>query len=149
MHNWSRRPTKHAHYIIPVVPELSTGGCDCLAKLAKIAGEWVKAHPGIDQNNYQKSVIKLSSENGLVLEVIFYPALGEKARRIRSEFVIFILNAAQRYNICLMKAEVRSSSPWPDVQANGDTFVDDEDALDDLFPSSQLTERAGFKPKTL
>lgn len=148
MHNWSRRPTKHAHFVIPVVPELSTGGADRLAKLAKIAGEWVKAHPGINQSGYQKSIIKLSSEIGLVLEVIFFPAIGEKASQIRSEFVVFILNAAQRYNICLMKAEVRSSSPWPDVQAKSDTFVDD-DMFDDLFPSSQLTERAGFKPKTL
>ena len=111
MQNWARRPNKHAHFIIPVVPELS-GGADRLAKLADYCGDWIRKHPFIDQDGYQKSVIKWVKDDGLVLEAIFFPAKGGKARKIRAEFVTMILEAAKRLNLCLMPAEVRTSTPW-------------------------------------
>jgi hypothetical protein len=142
--NWSRRPNKDAHFIIPIVPEFS-GGVDKPAKLAKYAGEWIKEHPFIDQKGYQKSVIKWSEKKGLILEAIFYPAIGGKARRIRAEFVVMILDAAKRLDICLLPAEIRTSSAWAD-STESDSCLDDVD-LKDLDPSPELTERAGFKPK--
>jgi small-conductance mechanosensitive channel len=141
--NWSRRPNKDAHFIIPIVPEFS-GGVDKPAKLAKYAGEWIKEHPFIDQEGYQKSVIKWSDEKGLILEAIFFPALGGKARQIRAEFVVMILDAAKRLGLCLLPAEIRTSSAWPEpTESDTDLDVD----LKDLDPSPELTERAGFKPK--
>ena len=145
MHNWSRRPAKSIHFIIPIVPALS-GGADRLAKLAEFAGRWVKAHGSIDQESYQKSAIKLTTTHGLCLEVIFFPARGEKARQIRSEFIVFVLEAAKRFKLCLMRAEVRSSSPWPDAQ-NGEEGGYENTDLTDLLPSQELTKRAGYKPK--
>ena len=144
LQNWSRRPNKHAHFIIPVVPELS-GGADRLAKLAEYAGQWMKEHPDIDQDLYQKSVIKWVKDDGLVLEAVFYPTIGSKTRQIRSEFLVMALDAAKRLNLCLMPAEVRTSSPWSDSREKEEHL----EAADfhDLHPSPELTERAGFKPK--
>ena len=72
--------------------------------------------------------------------MIFFPERGQKARVIRSEFIVMILDAAKRFNLCLMPAEVRSSTPW-----NEDIIA--LDGLDDLLPSPELTKRAGYKPK--
>lgn len=144
--NWARRPNKHAHFIISVVPELS-GGADRLAKLAKYSYEWIQKHPFIDQEGYQKSVIKWT-EHGLVLEVIFYPSKGGSANQIRAEFVTMVLAAAKRLNLCLMPAEVRTtSSPWS-VSPDSDDHIIESIDFTDLHPSPDLTERAGFKPKS-
>ena len=63
VHNWTRRPNKGFHFVFPVVPELS-GGADRLAKLAEFVREWLKAHPSIDQEGYQLSVIKWQQAAG-------------------------------------------------------------------------------------
>jgi len=145
MHNWSRRPAKSIYILIPIVPELS-GGADRVAMLAEFAGRWLKAHTSIDQESYQKSALKLSSTDGLCLEVTFFPVRGAKTRQIRSEFIVMILDAAKRFKLCLMRAEVRSSSPWPGAQ-NGDEEEYEKIDLTDLLPSKELTTRAGYKPK--
>lgn len=141
MHNWSRRPSKLVHITIPIVAEISGGG-DRAAKLAEFAGRWLKAHASVDTKEYHKSVIKMSSERGLVLECIFYPVRGAKSKQIKAEFAVMVLDAAKRLGLCLMPAEVRRSTPWSDEE-DGYTGME----LDDLMPSSELTERAGYKPK--
>lgn len=58
-----------------------------------------------------------------------------------------VLDAARRFNLCLMPAEIRAPSPWPSATGVGaeDPYLSAE--LDDLYASSTLTKRAGFKPK--
>ncbi len=63
-----------------------------------------------------------------------------------------LLDAARRFNLCLRRAEVRNSSPWPAVDdAVDDGMVQEERylnmELNDLLPSPELTRRAGYKPK--
>ena len=142
MSNWSRRPNKCCQFRVPVVAELS-GGTDRLALLAKYMKDWIKLHPSIDQGCYKKSMIKWTSK-GLVLDVIFYPAMGGNANTLKAEFTVVLLDAAKRLNLCLMPAEIRASAPWS-KSANYE-FLDAID-LSDLNPSPELTERAGIKPK--
>ena len=159
--NWSRRPAKLCHFVIPIVPELS-GGADRLAQLARFAREWIDGHSRIDQGGYKKACVKIS-DHLLVLEAIFYPAIGEKARELRAEFTVMIMAAAKRFNLCLMPAEVRTSSPWPTTDTPKQEASEDADDgsaaslssssdlddvnLDDLMPSPGLTIRSGHKPK--
>ena len=129
---------------IPVVAELS-GGTDRLAKLADYTKDWMKRHPSIDQDCYKKSLVKWTSK-GLVLDVIFYPAMGGNANALKAEFTVVLLDAAKRLNLCLMPAEIRATAPWS-TSADYE-FVDAVD-FSDLNPSPELSARAGFKPKNI
>jgi small-conductance mechanosensitive channel len=104
--NWSRRPAKVCRFRLQVVPGLKDGAAS-LAKLAKFCRNWLEKHTGIDQNKYQKSVIKMASQDTVpLLEVIFYPKVGVSASNLRSEFTFMIMDATKRLDICLMPAEV-------------------------------------------
>jgi hypothetical protein len=143
IHNWTRRPNKGAHFIIPVVPELS-GGSDRVLKLTRFAAKWMKSHPSVDQSLYQKARIKFTRTKGLILEAIFYPVNDASAHQLRGEFAVMIVDAAKRLNICLLPAEIRNSSAWHDDSNNHWENVD----LSDLNPSPEFTERVSFKPKS-
>mmetsp|Transcript_40304 Transcript_40304/g.94706 ORF Transcript_40304/g.94706 Transcript_40304/m.94706 type:complete len:315 (-) Transcript_40304:222-1166(-) len=144
LHNWTRRQNNHAYFKIRVVPELS-GGADRLAKLATFSMDWIKAHPDIDQDQYKKSAVNYR-ETGVFLQVIFYPVIVTNAHRLRAEFSVMILDLARRLNLCLMPAEVRRSFPWENDDENLVKYGEDMD-FSDLLPCSDLTLRAGYKPK--
>jgi small-conductance mechanosensitive channel len=150
--NWSRRPSKQVHIKLSVVPTLS-GGAAPLAALSKFARKWIEEHPDIDQQTYSKSVLKLSESGQPYLEAIFYPRVGKKSREMRAEFIVMLLDASKRLNLCLLPAEVRTSTPWPDLADSAtmetEESFDSETDLDylDLLPSRELTRRAGFNPK--
>ena len=140
MSNWSRQPNRVLCFTVPVVAELS-GGSDRLAKLAEYGQEWIKKHPFIDQDLYQRSLIKWTTK-GLVLDVIFYPAMGVDPYTITAEFTVVIVDAAKRLKLCLMPAEIRTEAPRStSIPAD---FLDAID-LSDLNPSPELTARAGIK----
>ena len=116
---------------------------------AKFALSWMKKNDRIDQREYQKSVIKMNSK-GLCLEFIFYPTVGEKATIVRSEFIIMLLDASQRLDLCLSHAEVRTSAPWPVEETIDDETEEKYSRIDlnDLMPGTELTSRAGYKQKS-
>ena len=141
--NWSRRPAKLIRFIIPVQPGLS-GGAAPLAALAQFARKWINEHPDVDQQGYKKSVIKLNKVGQPLLEAIFYPKRGRNKHILRSEFVVMIMDAARRFDICVQTAEIRTAAPWSD---SNDRAEEDDLILQDLLPSSELTRRAGWAPK--
>lgn len=141
--NWARRPSKMCFFRLPVTPGLS-GGAAPLAMLAKAVRDWIAKHKGIDQTCYTKSCIKLLATEGLILEVIFYPVPGKKARVIRSEFIVMVMDVARRLDICVTRAEIRTSMAWVDSNVDRDINALD---LADVMPSDELTLRSGFEPK--
>jgi small-conductance mechanosensitive channel len=156
LYNWSRRPSKLIRFELAVVPSLS-GGADRLATLSKFVLDWIAKHPKIDQQLYSKCALKIRSETAQpFLEIIFYPLVGEKARPIRAEFTVMIMDACKRLDICLVPAEVRMASAWPvefsevqDIATASARLQEEEDMgpdLSDLMPSEALTKRSGLPP---
>ncbi|CAB9505470.1 expressed unknown protein [Seminavis robusta] len=167
--NWSRRPTKTCHFCLHVQLGLVDAAVP-LAQLASFLKRWIDAHPGIDKENYIKSVAKMRSE-GQALEVIFYPVMKYDANQLRAEFLVAVAGAAKRLDICILPVEMRIW--YPPGCANGDSYSgggvgggareqqgeplreDDppdpatvDTLLEDLMPSESLTKKAGYPPSS-
>ena len=149
--NWSRRPAKLCRFLLTIVPGMS-GGAESLAMLAKFVREWMNAHPRVDSDNYQKSALRLNPAGQPVLEVIFYPMVGEKASQLRGEFIVAAMDVARRLNICLLPTEIRTSTAWQaptGLETEIETETDDEtNPFDEFMPSDRLTLRSGYKITT-
>ena len=162
--NWSRRPAKQCFFQLQIAPSLS-GGAVHAAQLAKFVRNWIKAHEMIDLNTYSKADVKLGAGRGQVLEVIFYPKVGAKRKILRTEFIVMLMDAAQRLGLCILPVEIRTSTAWPNVPADGpkgshraeeddeddddeeeedEVTFDEQELLTDLMPSTGLRRRAGY-----
>ena len=151
-------PSSSRYSIIAVVPSLS-GGADRLATLSKFVLDWIAMYPKIDQTLYSKCALKLRTATAQpFLEVIFYPLVGQKARPLRAEFTVMIMDACKRLDICLLPTEVRTATAWPveskneaqDIANAARLQEEEEDELvpdlSDLMPSEALTKRSGLPP---
>ena len=113
--NWSRRPGKLFSFRLKVSMN-HRDGAQPLATLAKFTREWIDTHPEIEQTDYKKACIKLSEGMGLNLEIMFYNKVGANKHRLRSEFVVMIMEASKRLGLCLIPAELRPKKAWDDEE---------------------------------
>jgi small-conductance mechanosensitive channel len=176
IHNWTRRLTRHCNFTLNVQPKsTAVSTAESVASLAKFVRKWIDANPLVDQKGYKLAIAKLGYE-GLNISAIFYPNAKADVYILNTEFLIMIMDAANRLGLVLVPIEIRldQRSITGDKQeheqggeqssgvealdesilaegAQRDTTTtttadDDIEILMDLMPSSGLRRRAGFAP---
>jgi hypothetical protein len=75
--------------------------------LAKFVRSWIDANPLVDQTQCKKAVAKLDGDNGPNIQAIFYPTAQANVYALRTEFLVMIMDAANRLGLVLVPIEIR------------------------------------------
>lgn len=131
--NWSRRPSKPIHLKMVIIPSIG-GGVDKFPKLMEFIRQWMRAHPDIAHNDYQKVGITFGGYGEAFLAVKCIVTDVDEGGKVRNDLTITIMKACHRMNIMLIDP---GHADWKlnedlDLNANDQNRLDD---LDDLMPT--------------